>query len=162
MRTKFARFYAHFYVIDALIGVFLTVTGFLSPESYIRLLLSIPSALESYAFLALTVIFTVHVWWAKLPRLLYALPGYIGLMTVLIQSYFGFLHSRIRQEGAVLSDTQEMGLQLEVLKAPEYLTLALLASVVGFTLGVWILIKLAKKPKRLSRSPALRNRRFPS
>lgn len=132
MRASFVRFYLLYWIVDHVIGVGLSVLGFLAPSEYIRWTLSPLSAIESYGFLIATVAFAVYVWRVRPGQRLYFFPVLNALAQVVMGLTFHVSLMRIPQARITQSSF------LEAMQTPLYLSASLLCSLAGVALWFWI------------------------
>ena len=104
----------------------------------------LPSAVESYLFLATSVVFAVYVRLARLPKVLYLLPVWIALVTIAITVTSQRLLFRLFGSNENINELEAVARQIQILKEPEYLAIALVASVLGLILAIWVLLTAAE------------------
>lgn len=137
--TGFGRLYGGCFLADMFLGAVLVTTAVFLPQRYEECVNSPASAFESFLFLALSLGFVAHVWRARLPRILFALPAYALAGMVLVTTLSLAWEKRLLKGDPVPTAGRLRIVGSQVIKDPDYLRLALAQSLVGLIGGVFVL-----------------------
>jgi len=152
--ASFVRFYLLYWIVDHVIGVGLSLLGFLAPAVYVRWTLSPLSAVESYGFLIATVAFAAYVWRVRPGRRLYLFLVLYVLADIVMTVTFQISLMRTATSGATITESS----YLEAMQTPLYVSAALSCSLAGIALWLWIAHD-RHTPERLETPSKLRNLR---
>jgi hypothetical protein len=137
MPTRFAKLYGGYFLADMLLGVVSVAGALYAPARYSTWLASPASTFESYLFVGLNVAFLIHVWAARLPRVLLLLPAYgLSGLAVMI-TVAGHRTAMLLEEQPDRSVVARMVVEDSVTKEPDYLRLALGQSLLGLIGGTY-------------------------
>jgi len=130
VRTRFARFYVRYFFVHMMLWSILSLFGLFAPTIYTAWAPTLIPVWETFGFVLCTGFFFVYIPVARLPKLLFGLPVYFVLVTVVLSTAPSWLY--------------DVFLPSEVLIKPRYLVMALFYFAGGLLVAAWIVVSVSR------------------